>query len=1014
MNVNEIAVGQRAMWYLLEKLGEGDAGEVYRVESTLEGKQAILKRPRKSAYSSDALRQAAQIRTEGNILQALQGIPFPDQGTRLATPSWLDQSRTEDGIGDRFFIVLERARGLDLKALRQIARFGLIEGMVSSPDEEYKFFIETLAQLGEIPEPIVVRAFLGALQLMEMIHSTPVLNDITVQSGVLWNDVKPEHLYWDPAKTCLTVIDWGNSQFLEPNKATKDQRYTINDDYTQFIQEMGAFLAESNPALHTRLGWPQGVTPFNVYNEGIIPLKERLNRLQEKQLAQLKKLRRAETRLNGETRPQPDHIAQSEDLQRRFVAFGESPDIPAAIQLHARLALQMASENNLEAFAKICEKTARLAAPDSEKWGLLGKIAVIAMQQDPGRLSFSQALSAAVADDWPSALWELAELVGEASLPAWWEPISQGVRQVFLKLDQDTLPPSVEVSRVFYTLQAAILKLGDQNLHSDSSGGDISTEQIRSYESLLNVLNEEVVKKWKEIDPPPPNSGIGYDEFDGLTKDMDAICPGTQEKLEKILAQPRAQAGIVLDAWERKEFDTARRAVHMLLLWDPERRRLLRADRALGMASAWLSRLFQGAASEEPFYDYITALELEGRRLRSQVGPAKWLDVILDALKRLRKGSKHADLIMEHPEILTEIPWLNEHRSREILSLPRTRPLRLERDAAIPGLAGVVSGVVETRLGANQDVHLVEPLDTWMPEARGSSARVLAGYLRNRADQPSLYAIKIMRPDRIDYALPLFREEAQILTLLRDVPGITPLVECGFLRLKNAQDFPSDEGHTAIKHLRGEVVRFGVEETQNFLASMERYLAQEWLPYLALVKRDQDQNLMKYCDAGYNHGWFLPLRESLLLTIQICDILQNAHDRNIVYRDHKILHYYWHPASHGVVMIDWNIAKREPQGLSEAERQFELAQFGARALHHILTGRPAAGALPQGPNRPEDIEHSALSYPVNWTFDDERLPNRVKEIIEGVLNQKYTYLKDLRQDLAQVYQQIPDPVLAHG
>ena len=177
---------------------------------------------------------------------------------------------------------------------------------------------------------------------------------------------------------------------------------------------------------------------------------------------------------------------------------------------------------------------------------------------------------------------------------------------------------------------------------------------------------------------------------------------------------------------------------------------------------------------------------------------------------------------------------------------------------------------------------------------------------------------------------------------------------------------------------------------------MDRQLAQGWLPYLALVKRDQEQNLMKYCDAGYTHGWFLPLRESLLLAIQICDILQSAHDRNIVYRDHKILHYYWDPESGGVVMIDWNIAKRQSQGLSDAERQFDLVQFGARALHHILTGRPAPGALPLGPNRPEEIEHASMNYSVNWTYDDERLPNQVKEILEKVLDQGYAQIRNLR------------------
>jgi hypothetical protein len=65
-----------------------------------------------------------------------------------------------------------------------------------------------------------------------------------------------------------------------------------------------------------------------------------------------------------------------------------------------------------------------------------------------------------------------------------------------------------------------------------------------------------------------------------------------------------------------------------------------------------------------------------------------------------------------------------------------------------------------------------------------------------------------------------------------------------------------------------------------------------------------------------------------------------------------------------------------------------------------------------GPNRPEDIEGSSMSYPVNWTYDDERLPNRVKEILEQVLNRGYTIFRDLRQDLQQVLEQIPDQLHA--
>jgi hypothetical protein len=576
-------------------------------------------------------------------------------------------------------------------------------------------------------------------------------------------------------------------------------------------------------------------------------------------------------------------------------------------------------------------------------------------------------------------------------------------------LEERALTPFNAVSRLFYSIQTNVMQLEDQQKRSDSTESGTPVEELLRRENLLNTFDEEVVNKWREPEPAPPNAGVGYTAIDRLIEQVEAVHPGAAEALEKTLAQPQAQAGIVLDAWGRRDFETARRGLRMLLLWDPDRQRLLLADRTIAAAPHWLSKVRKGAGAGEAFYDYLTAVELAGRNLRSQVGPARWLDDTLEVLKRLRKGTRPADLTVEFPDILSDIPWLNEHRSREILSLPSTRILKLERDELAPRLVDTLSGVVEGRLGPEQDLHLGEPLDTWAPEARGSSARVYSGYLRAQNGTSQTYAVKIMRPKYIDYSLPLFREEAHILTLIRDVPGITPMVECGYLHLKEeGRDLINDERATSASALRGKVVRYSPEEVQNFLASMERYLADGWLPYLALVKRDQNHNLMTYCDAGYTHGSFLPLRECLLLGVQICDILQVIHDRSIVYRDHKILHYYWEPETHGVAMIDWNIAKRQPEGLSEAERQFDVVQFTARALHHIMTGRPAPGALPLGPNRPEEIESAQLQYTVNWTYDDERLPNRVKEIIESALTQGYTYVRDLRRDLAQMYDQMPD------
>ena len=330
----------------------------------------------------------------------------------------------------------------------------------------------------------------------------------------------------------------------------------------------------------------------------------------------------------------------------------------------------------------------------------------------------------------------------------------------------------------------------DDHLSSDFKGNSVSEDKLQALGNLLKIFNEEIMRKWKELDPAPPNSGVGYYDIDGLIEDIETALPGTQEKLERVLAQPKAQAAIFQNAWERKDFETARKALRTMLLWDPDRRRLIQADQAIGTAPQWLTNIRMGAGADEPFYDYLTSVELAGRNLRNRVGQAEWLDLLLDVLKRLRKGIRPADLIMEHPEIMDEIPWLSEHRSREILSLARTRSLSLERDVPKSDKVMTVAGTVEGRLGEGQDLVLIEPLDTWMPEARGSSARVFAGNLRNRAGKPLSCAIKVMRPDQVEYALPLFIEEAQILSMLRDVPGVTPMLECGYLRLEEGLEFP--------------------------------------------------------------------------------------------------------------------------------------------------------------------------------------------------------------------------------
>jgi serine/threonine protein kinase len=1006
MDFGEIVLGQRQRWVLKKKLGEGDAGEVHLVESLLDQKPAILKRPYSNGTASQVLRQATQILRETQILKSLSSLAFPGDAYTIHTPAILDQSQVGSEFSGGLFIVIERAAGVDLSALARLARYGSAasefptgNGTCEVPSQ----FLEVLERIGEIPDLLILRVLHGILVLFDKMHFAEISKEGEKKYGLIWNDVKAEHLFWDPESCCLTVVDWGNGQFLEADGGAVDRHSSRMDDYVQFIQEMGRFLQDEKPNLLEKLSWPSDINPGNAFSEGIKPLRDAIGTLLLGEQAGLEKKRRLERNLATTSSPNLVDFQRLVELHDEILAYGELPEFPAATGLSLRLLTDLAEQHDFKNIKNICEATLKWPVKNQQKWQLIARIADLAM--DEGKYSpdvYARSCLAAINEDWPRVSWELFLAIQDQPFPAWWEELNRGLRQLQFGISNDAILPYVIVTRTFFTMQAAALKremVGQVN--------DQTQVQPVEPDDILRLFEEEVVQKWKDIEPPPPNSGVGYGEIGQHLQQIENILPGSSEALRKGFSQLNAQAEIILDAWQRKEFEKARRGIRQLLLLDPHRRRLLTTDRALQYAPQWLAAVRSGARNDELFQDYLTQIELKGRDLRNQVGPARWLDLILDTLKSLRTGARPADLMMVHPEILIEIPWVNEHRSRETLNLPRVQSLNLERLRVANVTPTVIQSVREGEIGRDKDLSLGKALDAWIPEARGSSARVFDATLRSVNGAALACALKIMRPERKDYAPPLFREEVQILTMLRDVPGVVRMIECGFIRLDESA-LPAEDDKRSADHLKGKIIRFGGEQVPNFLTNLDSRIGQGWIPYLALEKWDHKNNLMIYCDSSHTHGRFLPLRESLLLAIQICDVLQVAHDRNIVYRDHKLLHYYWNSESQGAGMLDWNIAKRFPQGLTESEKQFDLVQFGARALYHILTGRTAPGALPLGPNQPEDIEQAAHHYSAQWTYDDERLPNQVKDVLERVLGEGYVSVKDLRQDLFEIFKQLPE------
>ncbi len=1005
---SEIVSGQQSAWSLVKKLGEGDAGEVYLVESLADSRVGILKRPRKSAFSGDMYRQTAQIKTESKILKTLSTAFAQNSDLRIGVPELLDVAKAGTDYNGRFFIVIEPARGLDLGFLGRVTQLGL-NGQDNTADSlclEDQTFLESVARSRRIPNRILITILYRLICLLEQIHTNHSNEEGAEAFGIVWNDVKPDHLFWDTRRGFLTVIDWGNARFLEPDRTTSDRQFSWADDYRQLYEEMGRFLGVVAPDLHAQLDWPGQFSVENASQTGIEALKTRLEAALQRESTAIADARAREEFLLKSTADGSSSLAEIETIHAMLLENGEIPDYAGAARFAASYAARLTMEDNLEELRQVCEWVSCLPGVNPDQWRLVENLARIPDKSEgEQRKQFLDAIQSAIIKDWEGLLWKMLVGIKDYPEPEWWQDLTTLVRYSSLGAEVDTLRPLVAVSRLTFSLQALARRMEDHKSRSGEQAADIAGTLERT-QSVARRLREEAIAAWTQLEPGPPDSGLDYTWVDGILAEAAGLLPDEVRSINLLLSHPRQQASLVLEAWGRKDFLEAGKGLRRLLLWDPDRRRVLNADMAIQAAPEFLKRIHQGPQSGEDFPEWITVLEFQGRELRNQVGPAGWLDEILNSCRQIRKGIWPSDLFKTDPAIIREMPWLR--RFERIERVPALADEEEPAETVEPEITfSEIHGIQEGRLGPGGNVALVEPMDAWIPEARGSSARVVLGLLQDADYQLREAAVKLMRMDQVNYSLPLFREEVLILTIMRDVPGISRLLECGFILLEEGASLPLDSS-TGTAQATGRVIRIGPDSYKEFMVRLEERIRDGWIPYLAIEKQRQEDSLLLMCDAGMTRGQYLPLVTLLQMTIQICDILQTAHERNIVYRDHKIMHYYWLAEHNGIYMIDWNVARYHPNGLTQEEIQMDLVQFGARGLHHILTGRTAPGALPLGPTRPEDIDQAAHTYQAKWTYDDQRLSPGLRSILERVLAGEYTSASALGDDLKHTMIQLPN------
>ncbi|MFN8420400.1 MAG: hypothetical protein U0528_14340 [Anaerolineae bacterium] len=233
---------------------------------------------------------------------------------------------------------------------------------------------------------------------------------------------------------------------------------------------------------------------------------------------------------------------------------------------------------------------------------------------------------------------------------------------------------------------------------------------------------------------------------------------------------------------------------------------------------------------------------------------------------------------------------------------------------------------------------------------RGRSGETLRAYDTQNEDAP----VVIKRP------------------ALQDAPPIRAGQEQSILREKRALELLS--GHPVLTELRhAGSFRVGGQLHQYIVMDMAQGTTLEAL-ILSLAQR----------------GERLPDLELLVILDQFLDLLQTAHDKNVLYNDVDAKHLFWDRDRYRLKLIDWgNAIFLDSDQLPHATRSSDIQQVG-QLLYFLLSG---------GHRLDSARADAAQELP-------DSVPPKLKEIIAKAANpdanQRYASISVLRFDLAEV------------
>jgi hypothetical protein len=574
-------------WQVSDKpIGSGDAGEVYAVtclnQPALSG---MMKKPARIATAGTLQRQAGQIAQEARALALLEGLP----GSKAHPPRLLDQAPDFTQGTSNYFIISETAPGEDLLSM--------------------------LAQSRQTGKPFPRRVIMTVLDALFDMFSR------AHKAGVLWNDVKLEHIYWHNLSGQVGVIDWGNALFLDRQPHLNHPRW---EDYQQLVDTLGSFLQSSAPDLFVELGWDE-FQGQNLDSPRVSVLARRIT-YQQQVIAHRVMEYQSLIRVVLSSEPTLEGLHKINDYNQALDKIGAPCEQEEVLQYGQHLLETALTEGDRQTSVSTTALIWELFDESLDlSWHLMREYCRHAdILTHP---AFPDLVKNTLNEQWTGALWVISMIASQASQPAWWQALMPAMRQKAL----DTTTPSP-----FQACQSLYKWAAEQH------NNDL-------HQKLLPILQAWRIKGTDDQDNP-----LDYDVLDILKQEKD-LPSRLLADIKRSFAPGEEAIRELISGWKHNNLESIPEALRHVIRWDPDRWGIHRLAGQVATFCEWQKILYDGpgyGVHPRQFFEDL----LESRpRIEHMLGTPNWLRDFLLMLQHIQQGSPISGI---QANVAVYAPWL--------------------------------------------------------------------------------------------------------------------------------------------------------------------------------------------------------------------------------------------------------------------------------------------------------------------------------------------------------------------